>query len=101
MSALGFRIELEKLINRESMENGSNTPDFVLCIYLEGCLRVFDAAVMAREKYYGRDVLSLQKSPSLETPAEWAEHTSKTLRTAPEVCAQCGIYPCQCLGLNR
>jgi hypothetical protein len=35
-----FRDELEELINRHSMENGSNTPDFVLAEYLVKCLIV-------------------------------------------------------------
>jgi hypothetical protein len=36
---LVFRKELEQLINRNSRENGSNTPDFILAQYIEGCLR--------------------------------------------------------------
>lgn len=48
-----FRRELQHLINRESAENGSHTPDFILAEYLEGCLRAFDAAVGARDRWYG------------------------------------------------
>ena len=48
-----FRKELETLINRCSKENGSDTPDFILAEYLEGCLIAFDNAVEAREKWYG------------------------------------------------
>jgi len=43
-----FQKELENLINKHSMENGSNTPDFILAKYLMGCLAVFDAAVTRR-----------------------------------------------------
>lgn len=50
-----FRKELQKLINRESMENGSNTPDFLLAEYLADCLAAFDRVVSAREKWYGRE----------------------------------------------
>lgn len=50
-----FRKELTKLINRESMENGSDTPDFLLAEYLTDCLAVFDRVVKAREKWYGRE----------------------------------------------
>jgi hypothetical protein len=46
--------ELEQLINKHSMENGSNTPDFLLAGYLKGCLDLFDATVRMREKWYGR-----------------------------------------------
>lgn len=49
-----FKRELEALINRHSMENGSNTPDFILAQYLLGCLEGFNAAVNAREAWYGR-----------------------------------------------
>ena len=43
-----FREKLEELINRHSLENGSQTPDFILAEYLSGCLDVFDRAVRAR-----------------------------------------------------
>lgn len=44
-----FRKELEHLINRHSLENGSNTPDFVLANFLCNCLAAFDAAVNRRD----------------------------------------------------
>jgi len=50
-----FRQKLARLINCESMENGSGTPDFILAQYLEGCLKNFDETLAAREKWYGRD----------------------------------------------
>lgn len=49
-----FGKELEHLLNRHSMENASDTPDFVLAEYLAGCLKVFNKAVQARELWYGR-----------------------------------------------
>lgn len=67
MSAMEFRRELEKLINRESMENGSNTPDFILATYLKRCLDTFDFAVNAREHWFGR--LPEVKATPLETSA--------------------------------
>lgn len=48
-----FRAELEHLINRHSMENGSNTPDFLLAEFLNDCLRAFDTATRARDTWYG------------------------------------------------
>lgn len=53
-----FRRELAGLINRYSRENGSDTPDFILAEYLDGCLRVFDGTLQRREKWYGRQGLS-------------------------------------------
>ena len=50
-----FCDELKNLLNRQSMENGSNTPDSILAQYLEGCLKVFDTAVQQRETWHGRD----------------------------------------------
>lgn len=51
-----FKKELENLINKYSMEAGSNTPDFILSEYLTGCLENFDQTLEAREKWYGRTV---------------------------------------------
>lgn len=51
-----FRKELEILINRHSMEQSSDTPDFILADYLQASLKAFDDAVNAREKWYGRQV---------------------------------------------
>lgn len=53
-SAPSFRDELAAVVNRHSMENGSDTPDFILAGFLEGCLATFDATMAAREKWYGR-----------------------------------------------
>ena len=50
-----FRKELEITINRNSMENASDTPDFILAEYLIACLLAFDTAVQQRETWYGRD----------------------------------------------
>lgn len=47
-----FRQKLQELINQHSMENGSNTPDFILAEYLDDCLQVFDKAMFRRSKWY-------------------------------------------------
>jgi hypothetical protein len=47
-----FQRELKKLINRYSMENGSNTPDFILAEYLGECLKTFDKVTKGRDKWY-------------------------------------------------
>jgi len=43
-----FIKELTELINKHSIENISNTPDFVLADYIVGCLQVFECAVKQR-----------------------------------------------------
>lgn len=47
--------ELSDLLNRYSVENESNSPDFLLANYLLGQLSVLAGFVRAREKWYGRD----------------------------------------------
>lgn len=60
-----FRKRLEQLINSESMENGSNTPDFILAEFLCDVLEAYDRTQQAREKWYGRDPI---KVPSYDAP---------------------------------
>ena len=45
--------ELTELLNRHSLENGSDTPDYILTDYLRACLDAFDEAVKARRAWYG------------------------------------------------
>lgn len=47
-------------MNRHSLENGSDTPDFLLADYLIHCLEAFDTAVAAREQWYGRTTSGAQ-----------------------------------------
>lgn len=49
-----LRDELATLLNSKSMENRSNTPDFILADYLVQCLIAFDDGAARREKWYGR-----------------------------------------------
>jgi len=50
-----FISELRNLINKHSMENASNTPDYILAQYLTNCLRAWNQATQQRETWYGRD----------------------------------------------
>jgi hypothetical protein len=52
-----FMSELQALINRYSMENGSHTPDYILAEYMSNCLLVFDQAVNSRERWHGRVII--------------------------------------------
>ena len=47
-----FMRDLANIINFHSRENGSDTPDFILAEYLVGCLKAYDAAVRARDRWY-------------------------------------------------
>lgn len=56
MKSLEFKKELEQLINKYSVENGSDTPDFILANYLMNCLQSYEIAIDSREKWYGRSI---------------------------------------------
>lgn len=45
---MSFAKELEILINKHSLENDSNTPDFLLAEYLCSCLDAFNLATKKR-----------------------------------------------------
>ncbi len=49
-----FLSELTSLINKYSLENKSNTPDFILATFIADCLKAFDSASNARENWYGQ-----------------------------------------------
>ena len=50
MSESTFQAALAQLINRHWIENRSGTPAHVLAEYMMGCLRAYEAAVLARDK---------------------------------------------------
>ncbi len=54
-----FKKELKNLINSCSLENESNTPDFILAQYIENCLRAFTVATQQRETWYSKKVRPL------------------------------------------
>lgn len=49
-----FQNDLTMLINKHSLEQDSNTPDFILAEYLSYCLKSFDIINQKREEWYGR-----------------------------------------------
>lgn len=63
-----FQTELSALINKHSLENGSDTPDFILADYMSECLSVFHGAVCARELWYSR------KTPGTMASTEKADN---------------------------
>lgn len=54
--------DLTKVMNRFSLEQGSDTPDFVLADYLVDCLKAWNTAVEAREKWW-RPTTSIRQCP--------------------------------------
>jgi len=47
-----FMKELEEVLNRNSQENNSNTPDFLLAEFLQNCLEAWDRCTKARDEWY-------------------------------------------------
>ncbi len=56
-----FEKALEELINKHSMENESDTPDFILAQYMFTCLSAYRNAVKARDKWFGVDMWTSDK----------------------------------------
>lgn len=48
-----FEDSLKVLINRHSIENDSNTPDFILAKFIMGCLDSFEKAIQKRDNWFG------------------------------------------------
>lgn len=45
--------QFQSVINSNSLENESNTPDWVLANYLVNCLEAFNAGVRNRDNFFG------------------------------------------------
>lgn len=53
MMKITFYKELEQLINKHSIENKSNTPDFILAKYIINCLDNFEGIMHLRDGWHG------------------------------------------------
>jgi hypothetical protein len=62
-----FERELTDLINRHSVENASNTPDFILACFMAESLTAFNKAVHERARWYGR----------MDKPGQYSEGKSE------------------------
>jgi len=52
MNKAQLKEDIRHAINRNSAENGSDTPDFILAEYLMDCLDAFDKTVQMRSGWY-------------------------------------------------
>jgi hypothetical protein len=48
-----FEGDLRELINRHSLENSSDTPDYILAQYIAGCVTTFNNVVRQRDAWHG------------------------------------------------
>jgi hypothetical protein len=62
--------EFRATVNRHSLENDSNTPDWMLADYLIACLDAWNETTKQREKWHGREP---EKLPVSQWPKEKVE----------------------------
>jgi len=75
--------EVERIINRFSGENGSNTPDFILAQFLVNALAAFDAATNRRTEWYQPpDPRPSPDSPGLSVPGLYEAGSAITTELA-------------------
>jgi hypothetical protein len=86
-----FKKELEELINRYSMENGSNTPDFLLADYLIAALDNYNEITTRRDKWYGH-TSSGGKSFEIGKESGWGTSAPNL----PEPPTDCSSGECSC-----
>lgn len=68
---MSFHEELTDLINKYSIENESDTPDFILADYLVCCLTTYRTTVKGRDMWYGHSLWKdavLEDAPQKPTP---------------------------------
>lgn len=53
-------VELAQVINRNSLENLSNTPDFILAEYLMVCLEAYSTATKCSEGWFSRQITTVE-----------------------------------------
>ena len=63
-----FQNALRGLINSYSMENESDTPDYVLAQYVLGCLNAFTAATRERDRWHNYKGISDESKATLRVP---------------------------------
>ena len=56
-----LREDIAAVLNSHSVENASDTPDFILAAYLIECLKAFEVATEKRERWYGRGSIPCSK----------------------------------------
>ena len=83
-----FQKALETLINRHSMENASNTPDFLLAEFLVNCLRAFNLASEQKEKWFAKEAVEDKTVTELarqRAAQAWCQPKTKGLDMIPEL----------------
>jgi hypothetical protein len=63
-----FLTDLQRLINRHSVENASDTPDFILAQFVAGVVREFSLTVKQRDSWWGHKTWDKSPVPAPEGP---------------------------------
>lgn len=94
-----FLREVAVVINRLSLEGGSNTPDYILAAYLWDCLTAFNEGVYQRSKWYGRQDIPGAGIQPVETAAAPADTSPlagcgnwKPKHGTGPYCGNCGFH---------
>jgi hypothetical protein len=77
MSRTDFAKELEQLINKHSMENQSDTPDFILAEFMMNALQSYERAIYQRTSWYGIEV-PIQEQKKTEEIQPTSEISTKS-----------------------
>ena len=67
--------EIETLLNKNCIDNDTDTPDFILAKYLMNCLEVYKETVAARDKWFGFDPWGKHQKPIDLEPVEFTIST--------------------------
>lgn len=74
MDRLDFKLALGKLINQLSLENESNTPDYILAEYLTRCLETWNDCTAMRQNHHVPPKRSLAElEGQLDAATGWLE----------------------------
>lgn len=90
-----FKNKLREAINSCSLENASDTPDFVLTEFLVKCLDAFDSAVRERDTFHkNHPVIFTEKKP-LEDGYLCPQHKANIECFINGQRRRCGSTPCR------
>jgi hypothetical protein len=93
-----FRKSLVELLNKNSKENDSNTPDFILAEYLMLCLEAYNKTLQVRESWYGRDIEQKNPEEKILCEPDTENFANNIIKTAENyhyncLCARATLYP--------
>lgn len=79
-----FTKELTELINKYSIENNSDTPDWILVKYIDNCLNAWELSFRQRDSWYGFKPFDFSKEVIRPLPTDVENNQ-------PGICPKCGI----------